>query len=168
MRRSAGSRVLSAAFGLLNRLVTWHRLPALIGMLNLLAFREELREHNLHDTSGHGEVGSGSHDGRREPRVLYTRTVDGSFNDLAQPRMGAAGARFGRNFPVQLTRPEPAPALLEPSAHDQPAPARARRLQAGADPQSARRGLAAVSGARLVQPRRAAPGRRAEHPAGGR
>jgi hypothetical protein len=106
---------LSAAFGLLNRLVTWHRLPALIGMLNLLAFREELREHNLHDTSGHGEVGSGSHDGRREPRVLYTRTVDGSFNDLAQPRMGAAGARFGRNFPVQLTCPEPAPALLEPS-----------------------------------------------------
>ena len=115
MRRSAGSRILSAAFGLLNRLVPWHRLPALIGMLNLLAFREELREHNLHDTSGHGEVGSGSHDGRRDPRVLHARTVDGSFNDLAQPRMGAAGARFGRNFPVQLTCPEPAPALLEPS-----------------------------------------------------
>ena len=115
MRRSAGSRVLSAAFALLNRLVPWHRLPALIGMLNLLAFREELREHNLHDTSGHGEVGSGSHGGRRDPRVLCARTVDGSFNDLAQPGMGAAGTRFGRNFPVQLTRPEPAPALLEPS-----------------------------------------------------
>jgi hypothetical protein len=106
---------LSTAFGLLNRLVPWHRLPALIGMLNLLAFREELREHNLHDTSGQGEVGSGSHDGRRDPRVLYARTIDGSFNDLAQSGMGAAGARFGRNFPVQLTRPEPAPALLEPA-----------------------------------------------------
>ncbi|MGH6906177.1 MAG: hypothetical protein ACREIR_25945, partial [Geminicoccaceae bacterium] len=128
MRRSAGSRVLSAAFALLNRLVPWHRLPALLGMLNLLAFREELREHNLHDASGHGEVGRGSHDnrrdapgqgevgrgapGRRDPRVLRARTVDGSFNDLAQPRMGAAGARFGRNFPIQLSRPEPAPALL--------------------------------------------------------
>jgi Animal haem peroxidase len=115
MRRPAGSRVLSAAFGLLNRLFPWHRLPALIGMLNLLAFREELRARNLHDTSRQGEVGSGSHDNRRDPRVLCARTVDGSFNDLAQPRMGAAGTRFGRNFPVQLTRPEPRPALLEPS-----------------------------------------------------
>jgi Animal haem peroxidase len=115
MRRSAGSRVLSAAFALLNRLVPWHRLPALLGMLNLLAFREELREHNLHDTSQKGRVRGGPHGGRRDPRVLCARTVDGSFNDLAQPGMGAAGARFGRNFPVQLTRPEPEPALLEPS-----------------------------------------------------
>jgi hypothetical protein len=84
-------------------------------MLNLLAFREELREHNLHDTSQKGRVRGGPHGGRRDPRVLCARTVDGSFNDLAQPGMGAAGARFGRNFPVQLTRPEPEPALLEPS-----------------------------------------------------
>jgi hypothetical protein len=29
--------------------------------------------------------------------------------------MGAAGARFGRNFPDAFTRPQPEPALLEPS-----------------------------------------------------
>ncbi|MGH6899341.1 MAG: peroxidase family protein [Geminicoccaceae bacterium] len=115
MRRSAGSRVLSAAFALLNRLVPWHRLPALIGTFNLLALREELREHNLHDTSEKGTAEAGPHGGRRDPRILYARTVDGSCNDLAQPGMGAAGARFGRNFPVQFTRPEPEPALLEPS-----------------------------------------------------
>ena len=115
MQRSAGSRVLSAAFGLLNRLVPWHRLPALLGALNLLALREELREHNLHDTSRQGEAGTGSRGGRRDPRVRCARTADGSCNDLAQPGMGAAGARFGRNFPVRLTAPEPEPALLEPS-----------------------------------------------------
>ena len=57
----------------------------------------------------------GKRGARRDPRVLCARTVDGSFNDFAQPGMGAAGTRFGRNFPVQLTRPEPRPALLEPS-----------------------------------------------------
>jgi hypothetical protein len=115
MRRSAGSRVLGAAFRLVNRVVPWHRLPALIGVFNLLALREELREHNLHDTSGKATGPGMLHGDRHDPRVLCARTVDGGCNDLAQPAMGAAGARFGRNFPIELTRPEAEPVLLEPS-----------------------------------------------------
>jgi hypothetical protein len=115
LRRSIWSRLLSGAFRILNRAVPWHRLPALIGAFNLLAFREELREHNLHDTSNNGGADCGSPGRRPDPLVLYTRSIDGRWNDLAQPGMGATGARFGRNFPIQLTRPEPAPALLEPS-----------------------------------------------------
>jgi hypothetical protein len=99
----------------LNRAVPWHRLPGLIGAFNLLALRDELREYNLHDTSRTGQVDPGPHGNRRDPVVLYTRTADGSCNDLAQPGMGAAGARFGRNFPDAFTRPQPEPALLEPS-----------------------------------------------------
>ena len=114
MQRSAASRALSATFRLLNRAIPWHSLPALIGVFNLLALRADLRERNLHDTSPSSEAG-GAHDARRDPRVLCARTVDGSFNDLARPTMGAAGARFGRNFPLRFTGPEAEPALLEPS-----------------------------------------------------
>ena len=141
MRRSAGSRALSAAFRLVNRVVPWHRLPALMGVFNLLALREELREHNLHDTSGRAMPAGAPHGGGRDPRVLCARTVDGSFNDLAQPTMGAAGARFGRNFPLRFTGPDAETALLEPSprtisrrllARDTFKPARSLNLLAAA------------------------------------
>jgi hypothetical protein len=53
--------------------------------------------------------------GEPPPRALRARTLDGSFNDLDSPRMGAVGARFGRNVPLDRTFPEQPPALLEPS-----------------------------------------------------
>jgi hypothetical protein len=34
------------------------------------------------------------------------RSADGSHNDLANPAMGMAGTRFGRNVPVDRTRPD--------------------------------------------------------------
>ncbi|HLT01671.1 MAG TPA: peroxidase family protein [Geminicoccaceae bacterium] len=115
MRRARWSRLLSGAFGLLNRVVPWHRLPGPIGVFNLLALREDLRAYNLYDTSASGASAPGPECRRRDPRVLYARTVDGSWNDLNRPGMGAAGTRFGRNFPLEFTVPEPEPALLEPS-----------------------------------------------------
>jgi hypothetical protein len=51
----------------------------------------------------------------KDERYLRARTADGTFNDLAQPRMGAAGTRFGRNIPIEYTYPEPEPAILSPS-----------------------------------------------------
>ena len=42
------------------------------------------------------------------------RTVDGSWNDLANPTMGMAGTRFGRNVPIEHTWPDTG-ALLEPN-----------------------------------------------------
>src|SRR2546430_5444071 len=51
---------------------------------------------------------------RRPPRSTlfpYTtlfRSVDGSFNDLKCPMMGAVGRRFGRNIPESETFPDSA------------------------------------------------------------
>ena len=95
------------AFGLLGRLVVWHRLPARLALLNLTTLRRQLREHNLLDTDPaptRVQVG--------QPRPLPSlavrrqRTDDGTDNDLSAPAMGAVGARFGRNMPLDAERPD--------------------------------------------------------------
>ena len=103
----------SAVFRLLNRVVAWHRLPGMIGAFNLMVFREQLREENLHDTAPQGPTA--------DPRIteiprdaLIWRRSDGRYNDLAFPDMGARGARFGRNVPVARTRPDAA-RLMSPN-----------------------------------------------------
>ncbi|MFZ3492909.1 peroxidase family protein [Streptomyces sp. 5.8] len=90
---------LRATFRGLNRFVPWHRLPTSLGLLNLLAFRQKLRQDNLLDTE------------LREapPRVQpvpdpidedmrLARSYDGTYNDLSAPKMGAVGSAFGRNL----------------------------------------------------------------------
>lgn len=107
-------RLLISVFAGVNRRIEWHRLPTWAALLNLMAFRETLREKNLHHTSRKIPASSPtSKEG--DPTALTLRTVDGSFNDLSDPTMGAAGARFGRNVPLEYTYPEPEPALMEPS-----------------------------------------------------
>ncbi len=94
----AGAR---AAFGVVNKRVEWHRLPVKLGLLNLEAFRHQLREKNLLDTR--------RPDAPPQVRPVppptvaeetrVARTIDGSCNDLSDPTMGAVGATFGRNLP---------------------------------------------------------------------
>ena len=101
-------------FRVVNRYVDWHRLPARLGLLNLEAFRHELRQQNLID--------AGLPDAPPSPRPVppaapaeetrLSRTYDGSYNDLSDPAMGAVGAAFGRNI---------APVLRE-DLFDQPNP----------------------------------------------
>src|SRR6202011_3265623 len=43
------------------------------------------------------------------------RTADGTYNDLSNPTMGAAGTRFGRNAPIELTQPGSERDVLTPS-----------------------------------------------------
>ncbi len=43
-RQSLGWRLFNTAFTKLNRRIAWHKLPPLVGVLNLLAFRNLLRE----------------------------------------------------------------------------------------------------------------------------
>ncbi len=50
-----------------------------------------------------------------QPAYAATRTPDGTYNDLGDPPMGRAGSRFGRNVPLERTRPELLPELLRPS-----------------------------------------------------
>ncbi|KIF05917.1 peroxidase [Streptomyces sp. RSD-27] len=91
---------LRGAFRGLNRFVPWHRLPVPLGLLNLVALRQQLRRSNLIDTDVHEAPP------RTRPvppavdeSMRVARSYDGTSNDLSAPRMGAIGAAFGRNLP---------------------------------------------------------------------
>ena len=113
--QSIGWRLFNTAFTKLNRCIAWHKLQPLLGVLNLLALRNLLREHNLHDTS---DLMSRQSPGKCPTQDLVTRRSDGKYNDLDYPDMGAAGERFGRNVPLEYTYPESEPGLLEPSPRE--------------------------------------------------
>ena len=74
-----------------------------------------LREQNLHDTSQLPAKGSEPAWPHPEAEYLYRRTSDGSFNDLNDPAMGRAGARFGRNVPLCEAWPDKGEDLMTPS-----------------------------------------------------
>ncbi|MEV7811642.1 peroxidase family protein [Streptomyces flaveolus] len=97
--------------------VGWQRLPKPLGLLTLVGLRDNLRRKNLFDT--------GSYPSRDLPEVgppnvqnLTGRTADGTYNDLADPRMGMSRSRFGRNVPPEQAFPEPEPRLLSPSPRE--------------------------------------------------
>ncbi len=110
-------RLAEALFALINRVRVWHRLPTLpLRVANLLLLRRTLRRLNLHDTQRGGfpkperEVG---------PEVYRLgRTIDGSYNDLAVPAMGARGMRFGRNSPVDRLKIPTAYDVMEPNPRE--------------------------------------------------
>jgi hypothetical protein len=89
----------------------WYKLPRLLAMPRLIEIRNELRELNLHDTED-PPLAVTSDPPTEE--VRQSRTIDGSWNDLKCPHMGAAGARFGRNVPISETFPDLA-RLMEPN-----------------------------------------------------
>src|SRR5215218_7923517 len=86
----------------------WDRLPKLVGLFTVAFLRKRLRRENLYDT---GLVKPPP----PPPSDVNLRTIDGSYNDLAQPSMGSLHTRFGRNVPLSRTVPEPEPDLLEPN-----------------------------------------------------
>jgi hypothetical protein len=90
--------------------VGWHRLPRPLAIPTLIGIRERLRHANLFDT-GLPKNSFPPYD----PRYLGARTLDGSYNDLERPLMGAMNTRFGRNVPPEDTYPEELPRLLEPN-----------------------------------------------------
>jgi hypothetical protein len=108
-----GWRFYTWFFSRLNRFIAWHKLPLWIGVGNLSALRHTLRQENLHDVSEPGAQDKITTPFRQS--FLTQRTVDGSWNDLSHPGMGAAGQRFGRNVPKAETQPEAEPTLLDPN-----------------------------------------------------
>lgn len=91
---------LRAAFRTVNRIVPWHRLPTPLGLLNLMAFRQTLRRHNLIDTEVHeAPPAAVPVETPLNEELLVRRSYDGTYNDLSEPRMGAVGATFGRTMP---------------------------------------------------------------------
>lgn len=112
-------RTLIRVYARVNRRTPWHRLPRMLGLVNLIALRDQLRAENLVDTRTPG--------GRRTPGVTPKtapdavrrfRTADGSYNDLSDPDMGMAGTRFARNVGLDHARPAAAPAISEPSPRE--------------------------------------------------
>jgi hypothetical protein len=77
----------------------------------LIEIRNQLRKENLHDTE---DPPLEKHKGAIDDAVRQGRTIDGTWNDLKCPHMGAAGTHFGRNFPLSETFPDTA-RLLAPS-----------------------------------------------------
>ena len=103
--------LLTKSAAALDRRFGWDRLPRLLGVYTIVGIRTRLRRENLYDT----ETVKTPEPGEIPERYLRARTLDGTYNDLKNPRMGAVGARFGRNVPVDRTFPLESPDILEPS-----------------------------------------------------
>lgn len=80
-------------------------------MGRLIEIRDELREQNLHDTE-EPPLPRQEIPADLDPSLRDGRTVDGTFNDLHYPTMGAAGRRFGRHFPLKHVAPDTANLLV--------------------------------------------------------
>ncbi|MBM3809875.1 MAG: peroxidase, partial [Acidimicrobiia bacterium] len=86
MRLSLGKKLLIGAFSVLNRVALWHRMPRWIGLLNLVAIRDQLRVHNLVDTYPSLEAyGDAARCPMDHSKYLAVRHSDGKFNDLKRP-----------------------------------------------------------------------------------
>ena len=91
---SLSSRLLVLLFKFVNFFVPWHILPKYIGVLNLLALRDELRDRNLHDTYPNASYqGTVEHPRMDDIKFLAIRNSDGMFNDTERPKMGCAYVR---------------------------------------------------------------------------
>src|SRR4029453_9893264 len=99
-------RLIVNHFRRVNQTTEWHRLSKWTALLNLLAFRIELREHNLYDTDGDLTKPKPNCPFHPNPPARTMRTASGTQNDLQYPAMGCRGSRLGRNVPRSLTAPD--------------------------------------------------------------
>lgn len=83
----------------------WYERPRLSAVQTLIQIRKDLREKNLHDTEDAPLTGGLPPVAKNAPERMG-RTVAGTYNDLKFPKMGAVDTRFGRNFPLDKTRPD--------------------------------------------------------------
>lgn len=109
----AFSRVNSVVFKQVNRAREWWQLPTPAGLLNLRAYRDDLRKLNLYDTE------------ERDPSIEVPieqlpkyRTYDGSQQDPSDPHMGQVGTRFGRNVDPLASAPESPTQMLDPNPRE--------------------------------------------------
>ncbi|MEU8817289.1 peroxidase family protein [Actinoplanes sp. NPDC048796] len=112
LRNRIAGAAMRSLFGVVNRFRPWHRLPEALSLLNLAALRDVLRRENLIDT----ETRPAPPSARPVPAppsadARAFRTHEGTWNDLAEPSMGAVGAAFGRNV-AAVARPE---LVIEPN-----------------------------------------------------
>lgn len=79
----------------------WYEYPSLILQVKALAsVRDRMREENLFEGEG---IRPDTDLGEPSEEAIQGRTPDGTFNDLSDPWMGAAGTGFGRNVPPSMS-----------------------------------------------------------------
>ena len=116
MKLSFTNRLLIGTFRGINRLRAWHRLPKWLSVINLMAFREELRAKNLHDVYPSVDAqGIPAKCPMHDSRYMAVRHSDGLFNDLQHPLMGCTGMLMGRTVPREFTAAPSTEDLLTPN-----------------------------------------------------
>jgi hypothetical protein len=94
----------------------WYHRPVALGVLTLAYMRDRLNAHNLGTSYPPGSLVAFQLPGQTPPEgVTHFRTADGSWNDLSDPKQGAAGTRFLRNVEPAAIRPEAGEQLLTPN-----------------------------------------------------
>jgi hypothetical protein len=97
----------------------WYRDHWMVGVLILAYIREQLNAHNLISTYPRGELVAFQNADLRPPLgVTHFRTADGSWNNLTDPKEGAAGTRFLRNVDLSVACPETGKRLLTPNPRE--------------------------------------------------
>lgn len=97
----------------------WYRRSITLGILTLAYMREQLNKKNLKNTYPRGTLTGFQKPGQKPPPgVTYFRTADGTWNNLDNPKEGAAGTRFLRNVNVDAIRPETGQMLLTPNPRE--------------------------------------------------
>lgn len=97
----------------------WYRKPYFIGILTLAYMRDQLNKNNLKSTYPHGSLIGFQPEGQSPPPgVRHFRTADGSWNNLVDPKEGAAGTRFPRNVNNDVIRPETGDSLMLPNPRE--------------------------------------------------
>ena len=109
-RASLARRIFEDSASWLDDKLGWHRLRLPFGILTLLGLRDTLRDRNLIDTNPPVAPAAPPY----SDRVLTSRTIDGSYNDLKDPTMGMAGLPFGRNVALKVAKPE-TDTLMQPN-----------------------------------------------------
>ena len=78
--------------------------------------REKLNRDNLKSAYPPGSLVAFQSPGLEPPLgVTHFRTADGTWNNLSDPKEGAAGTRFHRNVANEAIRPDSGGTLLDPN-----------------------------------------------------
>jgi len=94
----------------------WYRKSLFHSIVALAAMRQKLTQGNLVNTYPvRALTGFQARDQAIPPGVTHFRTVDGSWNNLSNPKEGAAGVRFSRNVRLSVTWPRTGQELLTPN-----------------------------------------------------
>ncbi len=97
----------------------WYRRQTSLAILTLAYMREQLNAHNLKNTYPTHALTAFQAEGQAPPPgVTHYRTADGTWNNLDNPKEGAAGTRFLRNVNNSVAKAETGESLLSPNPRE--------------------------------------------------